>query len=664
MKHFKVTMIQPILFLVVLFPAWLYGQEKDSITASQMETVLFIDHSAKTTQPLATLDAHMEAASSINMIRRGAYAWEPYLNGMSSERNVLTIDGMRIYAACTDKMDPTNSYVEVQNFSKMDVQHGPGQSEMGAGIAGGINLVSKKSQFGTKAQSGQILMGWEQNANAKMLGGNINLVRSKWGLQVNTTYRDANPYKIGGGEKLAYTQFSKWNAAANFGYKLNNHHQFQAQVIYDYAWNVGYPALPMDVKSAEGLISSLTHIYHHSSSWLQHWETKLYYNKITHIMDDSHRPDVPVRMDMPGWITTAGFYTYIAGKKQQFDWRLQLNGHVNNSLAEMTMYANNASEPNMYMLTWPDINTYNADLFYKMGGKLRLHWNWYGTVGTAFQQQRFQNEMGLNSVSIFFPDTEQYKNRILPRASFSVAHSKNIWTTNFAIGYGQRAPSVSEAYGFYLFNSFDKYDYIGNPNLKNESSLFGTISSAIHPKWGMLQLSAKYSMLQNYILGFVSSDYSPMTIGASGVRIYGQLPQANIINLELNGYIFWLPKWKHSFQLSYRKGSSAEMHNLPLIQPLQTRQQLAYESAWGTWQLSVWANARYYTANKEFGETIVPAFAIVDAYWTKNIQIAKQDIQMHIGIQNIFDKKYTTFTDWNRIPRMGRNVFVQLRYTL
>ncbi|MFC5048886.1 hypothetical protein [Aquimarina hainanensis] len=30
---------------------------------------------------------------------------------------------------------------------------------------------------------------------------------------------------------------------------------------------------------------------------------------------------------------------------------------------------------------------------------------------------------------------------------------------------------MSEGYGFFLFNSFDGYDYIGNPALKKEKSV-------------------------------------------------------------------------------------------------------------------------------------------------------------------------------------------------
>src|SRR5690625_4173376 len=81
---------------------------------------------------LGSIDNYLEKSSAVNMIKRGAYAWEPMLQGMSSERSVLTIDGMRIYGACTDKMDPITSYVEITNLSKVNIQNAQAGSEHGA----------------------------------------------------------------------------------------------------------------------------------------------------------------------------------------------------------------------------------------------------------------------------------------------------------------------------------------------------------------------------------------------------------------------------------------------------------------------------------------------------------------------------------------------------
>src|SRR5690606_27666551 len=53
-----------------------------------------------------SVDEFLASSDNISFIKRGAYAWEPLLNNMSTERSTITIDGMHVFGACTDKMDP------------------------------------------------------------------------------------------------------------------------------------------------------------------------------------------------------------------------------------------------------------------------------------------------------------------------------------------------------------------------------------------------------------------------------------------------------------------------------------------------------------------------------------------------------------------------------
>ncbi|MFC5048887.1 hypothetical protein [Aquimarina hainanensis] len=50
----------------------------------------------------------------------------------------------------------------------------------------------------------------------------------------------------------------------------------------------------MDVSLAKASIASLAYKYQNDDTMIKDWETKLYYNSVTHIMDDTKRPDVPI----------------------------------------------------------------------------------------------------------------------------------------------------------------------------------------------------------------------------------------------------------------------------------------------------------------------------------------------------------------------------------
>src|SRR5690606_32768503 len=92
-----------------------------------------------------SVDECLASSDNISFIKRGAYAWEPLLNNMSTERSTITIDGMHIFGACTDKMDPVTSYVESNNLSAIDITSGQEGSLHGATVAGSIDLKKKST---------------------------------------------------------------------------------------------------------------------------------------------------------------------------------------------------------------------------------------------------------------------------------------------------------------------------------------------------------------------------------------------------------------------------------------------------------------------------------------------------------------------------------------
>lgn len=126
--------------------------QKDSVKVQELSGVIVISRQAsrnKNSNLLSTLDQYLSSHEQVDLIKRGAYAWELMLNGLSSERSVITIDGMRIYGACTDKMDPVSSYVETTNLSRADVKNGQSGNAHGTSIGGSLDLVRKKSDLET-----------------------------------------------------------------------------------------------------------------------------------------------------------------------------------------------------------------------------------------------------------------------------------------------------------------------------------------------------------------------------------------------------------------------------------------------------------------------------------------------------------------------------------
>lgn len=636
------------------------AKEEDSLYSQNLEEVIIIAHKTlaqQTEKPLGTLDNYLEKSSVMNLIKRGAYAWEPFINGMASERSVITIDGMRIYAACTDKMDPTTSYVEISNLSKANIHSATSGSSAGATIAGGLDLIQRKTGFGSKNWNGSLMSGLEWNNMQKIFGGSMSYQQPDFYWDASATYRNAKNYKAGGGEEILYSQFSKLNLASNLGYKVGAHQELSASLIFDNAIDVGYPALPMDVALARAYIAAVNYTRHHLTENIHHWETKVYYNDVKHVMDDTKRPIVPIRMDMPGWSRTAGFYSKILGDWMQQNWMLNLSGHQNYSYAEMTMYANNPGEKEMFMLTWPGVKTHYLDLYgqdeWQVSETFKLNFNF----GLAMHNNIIQDTFGFQSLQIFYPELKKSNTRFLKRLSGNASYQLKDWIFNLGLSYGERAPSVSEAYGFYLFNSFDKHDYVGNPLLENEKSTALNFSLAYGKERFFAKFNASYFYIFDYIIGIPNKDLVAMTIGGAGVRIYQSIPNAQLSNFSLDLTYQLLPELLWTQKLSYRRGLGETLGNLPMMQPFSYNTDLSFSYL----QYKANVNFLYQAAQEKisvaFGEKPLPTYYLVNLSASRSFQFGKHTMLLNVGLENLLDRHYTTFADWNRIPRMGRNIF-------
>lgn len=614
---------------------------------------------------LADINKYLENSNQINMVKRGAYAWEPFINGMGSERGNITIDGMQIFSACTDKMDPITSYVEITNLSEVNISSGQDGNEHGMGIAGSINLIRKRSGFSLQRSSGHFFAGYETANKHKTTGFSLENSQEKYYTDLNFTFRDASNYKAGGNIEIPFSQFTKYNASANVGYKINTKHTVESSFIYDHATDIGYPALPMDVSTAKAGIFSVQHNFTpEEDSFFHEWTTKLYYNSITHIMDDSYRPEVAIRMDMPGWSKTGGVYTETRFQWKNHHIKTKLSAFQNSSFAEMTMYPNAADEKPMYMLTWPDVTSSEGQWYIHDHIPLSSSLGLSLSGSLAFHHAKIKDISGFESLKIFHPDIRQDKSRWLKSINASLQKQVSDFSFSGGLAYGERAPDVSEGYGFYLFNSFDKYDYVGSPKLPNEKSMEGNVAVAYKKGDHSWKLTGNFFHIQDYIIGTPIENMTSMTIGAKGVKMYTPLDFANIFNISTEGKIQITKELKATTHLSYRIGKDNNSRNLPMIQPFTHNTEVRYNKNDYSVRIAAEGAAKHTAISSYYGELPVDAYTLLHLSVRKTLHLHRfsKQVYINLGVDNLLDKTYTTFSDWNRIPQMGRNFYTNVMF--
>lgn len=669
MECIKIIKMRKLALLLVLFfnITFLIAQENDSIKKINLNEIIVIKKASSLEQkqfkPLATIDEYLQKAGTVDMIKRGGYAWEPTINNMSTERTVITIDGMRIFGACTDKMDPITSYVEVSNLSEAEISSGQNGSCHGPTIGGSIDLKRSRSTLGKKGFNGFINSGYEFNNQQKIIGGAINYADSLFFIDNNIMFRDAENYNAGNNKEVSFSQFTKLNISSTIGYLLNKNKYFEGSVIYDKATDVGYPALPMDVSLAEALITSLKFEYVPLSSTISKLETKAYYNTITHKMDDTKRPSVPIHMDMPGWSDTYGMYLNLKGKFNKNTFSATLNSFYNRSKAEMTMYPSDPNENIMFMYTWPDVVTFYNGIYLDYSYELNDNSNVKISASIGNHYNEVKSTFGLQSLQIFYPNLRSSKNRLLKSIASNFNWKKEVFGFNFGVAYGERAPSVSEGYGFYLFNSSDQYDYVGNPDLKNEQSVEASFGVSYRPSKFKASFTTSYFNISNYIVGMVDVPVLPMTIGARGVKIYTALNDATLIKSVFDFETYLISELKSINQVTYSYGKGSNDENLPFISPLSYSSKIQYTKMKFSSEIGVQGNIIKSEYAPFYGETKKQDYAIINFASSYKINIQNEILNLRLGVENILDSNYTTYADWNNIPRMGRNVFLNLNYS-
>ena len=610
---------------------------------------------------VASIDEHLSELKNVSLVRRGSYAWEPVVNNMQTERLSTTIDGMKIFYACTDKMDPVTSYVESGNLQSISLNSGlDGNPQATGNIGGSLDLKLRKAGFDNDAFHASASAGHEWNGHVQVYGADAALSSHKTYLNAGAFFRHADNYKVGGGDELQFSQFQKVNVFSNAGLRLAEKDMLEATFIFDRATDVGYPALNMDVAKAEGLITSLSykHLFCNAS-----WETKAYYNHITHEMDDTKRPDVQIHMDMPGDSWTAGVYSLLTTSHKQHDVALNYDLYYNRLFADMTMYPGGAAP--MYMVTWPDVGTLNTGVAVTDNVSIARNQSLRLSAKVAWQQQRLNNEEGYHALKVFFPGMTDAYHQTTGRIAANYALRIKNYAFSIGAGWGSRAPTVTEAYGYYLNNTFDQYDYIGNPSLKNESAVELNGAVKWHPTERVnVTLDGNVFLFSNYIIGQFETRLSPMTVGAEGVKVYGNISHATIANVSLSWDWQITEQLRWNKKVSYSAGRDADGDALPLISPISWQSEWIYQHQRFQAQATIKGNARQSNYGEKYGETAAKAWTIVNLSASYQFSILSSQLSVRLGVENLFDKQYATYADWNHIPQKGRNIYMNLTFEL
>ena len=155
-----------------------------------------------------------------------------------------------------------------------------------------------------------------------------------------------------------------------------------------------------------------------------------------------------------------------------------------------------------------------------------------------------------------------------------------------------------------------------------------------------------------------------MTVGAEGVKVYANIPHARIINSRLstqletpqikNIYLIW------ANNISYSQGTDNQGDNLPFIAPWQFTTSLNIVGTTWSAQIQWKGDAKQRSYGWKYGETTTPAYSILNITAEYQFSLSTLNITARAGVENLLDRNYSTYSDWNKLPQKGRNFYISL----
>jgi len=680
-----------LVLLPVILPAQEHSLSMDTIRLDEYTITRSIPLNDQNVLDLSrssgfsSIDRINARLEGVSLIRRGAYALEPQMDGFCAGQINVTVDGMKMFGACTDRMDPVTSYVETINLQEFNITHGTNGIRNGSTVGGSFDMILREpgnmETDGFYFESG---LGYESASKGLNANGAFELQKEKWALRTSASFRNHKSYTGGDGSRVPYSYFTKINLHSAVKYKLSTSDAIRFDFLLDDAVNVGYPALPMDVGLARARMYALEFKRENAHRTVSLLRAKAYYNSVYHLMDDSKRDStfilkgisgkgdtgqgdtVYMRMDMPGWSDTYGFYlegSVRTGEKSSLF--LKVDNYLNRTRAHMFMFMNYPrfpGEPPMYSETWPDtyrnVTGIYASHVYRATPRLKLILN--GRID--YSATRVTSETGYDQFAIFGFNIDQPYDEFPKNLNLSVDYSSGKFLDLEAgAGYAERLPTISEQFGFYLYNALDGYDYLGNPEIGMESSrhLWGNL----HFTWPGFKVSLRNRLnyIKDYIIGKFEPDLPGLNLYASGLKSYQNIPHALLMGSSME--LQWKPtEYLMFYSLSSVTSGRTNLNNpLPLIPPFRNLFLTKFKKNFFSIQLESESAMAQDRIHPDFGEHPTPGYMIYHVRTTLNWKLRQVGMETSMGVENIFNKAYSEHLDWGSYLRPGRNVYLSLR---
>lgn len=626
-----------------------------------------INDPATATHHLKATEDLLDRVPGTDFVQRANFAWEPVIRGLSGGQVGLVIDGIKVIGACVDKMDPSSSYVEVENLQRLELTKGGFDLTQSSQIGGTINLITQKPRFDQSVYGNAEL---NYSSAAKQRQGRISggVSRTNTSIRGSFSYKQADNFSPGGRDPIAGSGFKKNNYKFDLAQRIGQRHEFTVSFLGDNAWDVGYPVLFMDAALAKAKIYSLTHEWTPALKFVSQWETKIYFNRIDHWMSDFDRNvrERPVMraMNMPmfGKTRTTGGLSTLELDHGVHRLQITFDAYQTKSFGDMWMFSLFEDIPDMYLLNLGDIQVRHGAIALDLTTLLDTGWTARFGVRVDHSPRDVQRREAIAVLQGRWGIDRLAQAYTFTGASFSL--TKTIGTQNlmrFSLANVGRLPTHIENYGHYVYNYVDGYFYTGNPLLKPERSIQVELG---FERWTS-SLGLRANMFSNYIRHYIVGKNDRDLLGNTSLRFrtYQNSSAAILYGGEVSAVLDFKTWFEFTTTASYTYG-----HNLELDEPMYLIPPLSGWSSLRAERDRWWSELEVRMALPQNRVAKILADEDgTDGHFVVNLRGGIQlrpGIELNAGVNNLFDVYYHKHLSYGNLPSLGRDLYLTLSYSI
>ncbi|MCB4782783.1 MAG: TonB-dependent receptor [Sulfurovum sp.] len=609
-------------------------------------------------------EALFKQSPSISIVRRSGIANDIIVRGQKKDNINITIDGVKLYGACPNRMDPPISHVLTNNIDYIKINEGPYNVEDSGVLSADVKIHTLKPKKEFHGDTNIGLGGWGYQKEAALLTGGTDRVR----FLISGSVEASKQYEDGNGNDFAeqiqreidtrrvissvqyqnkYKNLSTYNKKTlmtKLFWDIANNQELRLSHTQNRSDDVLYPSSKMDALYDNSDIYNIEYQAKGLGPYSKELYFQLYRSSVEHPMSTKYRKMAIIKGEI-----THKLNTQVDGIKLKHT--LEVGKHTITVGANHTLrnwdggyYKNGNPFPSGKFHSIWDTNTKNIGLFVSDTinlNKLILDFGLRYDDTLVTSENLYQQHNNYNEVNGYINGTY---------------HIDDTLKVFAGLGKSSRVPDAKELYWY-----GSKGNEIGTPTLNNVVNY--EFDLAVEKQWdsSIMKLKAFYSKLNNFIA------YNDNSLNGMNLPYHAyENTDAVIYGFELSGTHVASETLYVDYGLAYQRGKKKNPlfgqsgTNMPEISPLKFNATTHYD--WDdtfSFETELIVSAPWNKYDEENGEQKLLSYSIINI---KAIKILT-NFELTIGIDNILDTTYAvsnTYKDMILLPTVAPNNTIML----